>query len=513
MAFRGGVTYCADAAAHAMSTESLTGASARGGVYVLIRRVAANAIRLGAVAVLARRLDRGEFGVVALAQLAVSLLTVFGTGGVITYIVCDREADWQARTSPAFWLNLALTTASCAVALALLPLVQYVYGEPLLGQVLLVILATYFVTQLRMVPEALLQRRLAFRVLAVRDTARDFSTAAVAVAMALGGFGVWSLVVPNLVVAPLDVAFTAWQARFWPSRSLGRGSWSRIFRFTRSVIAEQLLSFIGNETDTAIVGKVMGTAVVGVYNLAYQLANLIGKNVSAVLTMVSTPALAAAFERRTGIGSPYRKMMRVLSLISTPLLLGMFVLADELIGLVYGPKWSDAVPLLRIFIVSTLVRSVTSPSGAVFNVVGRPELSMKIALGFVALYVPALVLFSRWGLVPFALCVAAARFIVGLVSLYISLDLIAESKARVTDELIRPLIAGIAMAIAVWGVDRALIGAGVPAVVRIAAGAVVGAVVYLGAARLLAQRAFGEAMALIKDLARRRARVADKAAA
>jgi hypothetical protein len=49
--------------------------------------------------------------------------------------------------------------------------------------------------------------------------------------------------------------------------------------------------------------------------------------------------------------------------------------------------------------------------------------------------------------------------------------------------------------------------------VRIAAGAAVGAVVYLGAARLLAQRAFGESMALIKDLARRRARAADKAPA
>ena len=496
------------------ATESLAGASARGGVYILIRRVAANVIRIAAVAVLARKLDRHEFGVVALAQIAVSLLTVFGTGGVITYIVCDREDDWPTRVSPAFWLNLALTTASCAVALAVLPLVLYIYDEPQLGQILLVVLATYFVTQLRLVPEALLQRRFRFRVLAMRDTVRDFATAGVAVAMALGGFGVWSLVVPNLLCAPLDVAFTAWQARFWPRRALGRALWGRIFRYTRSVIAEQLLSFVGNETDTAIVGKVMGSSVVGVYNLAYQLANLIGKNVSAVLTMVSTPALAAAFERKTGLGSPYRKMMRVLSLISTPLLLGMFVLADELIALLYGPRWSDAVPLLRIFIVSTLVRSVTSPSGAVFNVVGRPELSMKIALWFVVLYVPALVLFSRWGLIAFALCVAASRFIVGLVSLYISLDLIAESKARVTGELVRPVIAGIAMAAVAWWLDRALERAGVPIPARLAACAVAGGAVYLACARVVARRAFDEAVALIKDLAaRRKPRVADEAPA
>jgi O-antigen/teichoic acid export membrane protein len=486
--------------------ESLTGASARGGAYMLIRRLAANLIRIGAVAVLARNLERHEFGVVALAQIAVSLLTVFGSGGVITYLVCDRQDDWQARVSPAFWLNLALTTASCAIAIAALPVVDAIYGEPQLIAALVVVLATYFVTQLRLVPEALLQRQLRFRLIAARDTARDLLTASLAVAMALAGFGVWSLVVPNLCAAPLDLAFTTWQARFWPRPALGRAHWGRIFAYTRSVIAEQLLSFIGNETDTAIVGKVMGSAAVGVYNLAYQLANLIGKNVSAVLTLVSTPALATAFERKTGLGPPYRKMLRVLSLVSMPLLLGMFVLADELVGLVYGPAWSDAVPLLRIFIVATLVRSVTSPSGAVFNVVGRPELSMRIALGFVVIYLPALVVLSQLRVTLFALGVAAARIIVGLVSLYISLDLIGESKARVTAELARPLVAGVAMAAVVWLGNAALIDAGMPVAVRIATAALIGAAVYLAAIRLLARRALAELVAVVHELRRRRQR-------
>src|SRR5205085_9406056 len=112
-----------------------------------------------------------------------------------------------------------------------LPLVNYIYGEPQLAPALLIILATYFVTQLRMVPEALLQRQLQFRVVAMRDTVRDFVNAGLAIAMALGGFGVWSLVVPNLVVAPFDVAFTAWRVRFWPHRGLGRASWGRIFHY------------------------------------------------------------------------------------------------------------------------------------------------------------------------------------------------------------------------------------------------------------------------------------------
>lgn len=484
--------------------ESLTGTTARGGVYVLVRRLSANVLRIGAVAVLARQLTAHEFGVVALAQLAVSLLTVFGTGGVITYIICDREEDWETRLQPAFWLNLAMTIGSCAIAVACLPLVYAIYGEIEMIHALVVILATYFITQLRMVPEALLQRRLQFRILAMRDTARDFSTAVVAIVMALSGMGVWSLVLPNLVVAPLDVLFTTRMARFRPRLPLGRRAWPRIFRFTRSVMGEQFLTFVGNESDTAVVGKVMGSVVVGVYNLAYQLANLIGKNVSAVLTMVSTPALAAAFERKTGIGPPYRKMMRVLSLISTPLLLGMFVLADELVLLVYGPQWTATAPLLRIFIVSTLVRSVTSPSGAIFNVVGRPALSMQIVFWFLLLYLPGLVIFAQWGVIEMALFVAIARIIVGLVSLYVSLDLIEESKARVTDELLRPLVAGLAMAGGTWLANRGLYEAAWPVAARIPVVIFLGAIIYVAAVRVIARRAFDETLALAKQLLRRR---------
>lgn len=485
-------------------SESLTRTAARGGVYVLVRRLTANLLRIAAVAILARNLTKAEFGVVALAQMAVSLLTVFGSGGIATYIVCDREPDWETRVQPAFWLNLTLTTASCVIAIAFLPVLQLIYHQPQLTGVLLVILADYFIDQLKSVPDGLVQRRLGFRILAIRDTSRDFLAAGVGIAMALSGVGVWSLVLPNLAIVPLEVLFTMWAAKFRPRLTPGRAAWPRIFRFTRNVMGEQLLSFIGNEADTAVVGKVMGSEVLGVYNLAYQLANLIGKNVTAVLSMVSTPALAKAQERKTGLGAPYRRMLRALSLISTPLLLGMFVLAPELVQLVYGARWASVVPLLRLFIVFTLVRSVTSPSGVIFNVAGRPDLSVRIVLWFLVLYIPALLITSQFGVLELALCVTAARVIIGLVSLYMSLDLIDESKLRVTVELMRPLFAGLVMAISVWALGRGMIHLGWPGPLRIVIVATVGAMIYLAMISIIARRARDESFALLKAVLRRR---------
>ena len=177
----------------------------------------------------ARKLTPPEFGVVALAQMAVSLLTVFGSGGIITYIVCDRDADWEDRVHPAFWLNVTMATASCIFALVCLPLVQWLYHQPLIGQVLLVILADYFIDQLKMVPEALLQRQLKFRMLAIRDTARDFLTAGLAVAMAIG----WSRRVEPRIAEPTGRATRkahihgSGQPGFSPRLVLGRAASGR----------------------------------------------------------------------------------------------------------------------------------------------------------------------------------------------------------------------------------------------------------------------------------------------
>lgn len=486
---------------------SLTTTTARSGIYILIRRILANGIRVVAIGILARELDASEFGVVAISVVAVNLLTVFGSGGIITYIVCDREPDWETRVNPAFWLNMTLAAAGCVMAIISLPLITWLFPQEHVAEVILICLAAYFIEQAKMAPEALLQRRLAFRALAIRDTGRDITSATLQVVFALAGFGVWSLVLPNLIIAPLAVLFTARAAKFVPRRELGRTSWPRIFGFTKSVMGEQILSYVGNEVDTAIVARTLGSATVGVYNLAYQLANLIGRTLSAVLTLVTTPSLAAAFERKTGLGAPYRKMMRVLSLMTTPLLLGMFVLANELVAVIYGPKWESAVPLLRIFIVFSLVRSVTSPSGAIFNVVGRPALSMHIVVWFLAVYTPALIVTAYYGdVIDIALCVAIARITVGFVSLYISLHLIDENKWRVTEELARPFLAGAVMSVAAWFANESFVSMGWPVAARLVAVSVLGGLVYLAAILVIARRAFDETISLIKDLVRRKRR-------
>ncbi len=327
--------------------------------WMLLRRVAANLVRLAAVAVLARHLSPAEFGVVALAQVVLQFITLVGEGGIGTYVIYDAEVGREERAHAAFWLNLVLTVLQAALCLALLPLVGPLFDSAQVTGILAALVAVFFVRQLAIVPEALLQRDLRHPVLARRDIVVDLASAALSVVLVLAGAGVWSLVVPALVLEPLRLLVAVVTAQWRPRRPFHTAQWRRILRYTAPLMGSNVLIPVTNDGDTLLVGRLLGATTVGFYNVAWQLSNLVGRNVTTVVSSVTMPALALLRDDRDRLRAAYLRMVGFLSVVCLPLLVGMAVLAGDLVPTLYGPRWQPAVTLLRIFVVFTLVRSLT----------------------------------------------------------------------------------------------------------------------------------------------------------
>ena len=446
--------------------------------WLFARRLSANVIRLVAVAVLARHLSPAEFGIVALAQVLLQFATVVGEAGIGTYVVYDHGERREDRVRATFWLNLAVTTVQAALCLALLPVASLVFDEGQIVAVLAALIGVFFVRQLAIVPEALVQRDLRHRVLARRDIALDVVTAAASVALAVGGAGVWSLVLPSVVVEPVRVAIAFGCARWRPRLPLGTGEWRRILRYTAPLMGSNVLLPIMNDGDTLVVGKVLGTTAVGHYNVAWQLSNLIGRNVTAVVSSVTMPALALLRDDPDRLRAAYLRMVRFLGLTCFPLLVGMAVVAGDLIPTVYGPRWEPAVDLLRIFVAFTLVRSVTSPSSMVYNVTGRPGIGFKVTAWFTPVYVVAVVVGSRWGAAGIATAVALVRITTALVDTHLAAGQIGLRLRAVVQTVQAAAALTAVMGAAVWLARQVLANNGVGPGGRLAASVALGAAVY-----------------------------------
>lgn len=380
------------------------------------RMLFTGALHLGVMAILARELTPAQFGLVALAQVLLRIFTVVGQDGVGSFVIYDNEVGREERVEAAFWMDVTLSIIASLCGLLLVPAAVCFYGEPGLQHLLIALLLRYPIDSISQVPDAILKKRLDFQKLAIRDAVLDVLVSLGSVVLALTGWGVWSLVVPGIVASPVRAVIVLRMARWRPSARIHVRLWPRVFSFSANAIGASITGFVLNEGDTLIIGKLLGAHALGIYNLAWQSANLVGRNVTGIVGKLTLPALSVVSGNHDRLRAAAFRIFRLIAITAFPLLIGLFVVADEFILTVYGPQWEEAILPLRILILFALRHAALSPAGSVYVTVGRPDFGFKLGLITAPLYLVSIWVGSYFGIVGVAVGVTAVRTLMGLVS-------------------------------------------------------------------------------------------------
>jgi len=406
-------------------------------------------------------------------------MLLFTEGGAGTYIVrfeARDPDDLEDEARAVFWFNQAFTIAQVALLLAAIPLAQRVFHEPAIAGPLLVLGAAFLVRQLSVVPEALARRNFAYRGLVARDLVTNVVSSAITVVMALRGFGVYSIVLPNLLIEPVRLLLLLRLTRFNPGWQLRVAQWRSIYNFTKHLIGTEVIFLVLNDSDTLLIGAVLGPEAVGLYSLAWLLASLVGRNVVSVVTDVATPTMAEA-HRRGDLTAVYTKSLQILGTLTLPPQLLLAACAPIVIAVLYGPGYEGAVPVLIVLAIFMAVRGVTSMTGPVFSVLGTPRTGFLLSLATMPPYLAGIVLGAHFGVVGVALAVAGVRIVGGLWGLGLSIARLDGGGWTIVSASARSLPGALAGAAAAWLTQSAL--AQLEPVTRLGAAGLVGMLVSL----------------------------------
>jgi len=436
-------------------------------------------INLGVMAILARQLTPADFGLVALAMVVLRFMTILAASGVGDYVIYDNKEGREERAQAAFWMDISLSAAIVGLGVLAIPLVTRFYKDPGLGTVLLALAFRYLLSQFSVVPDALIKKSLDFHKLVIRDTVLEIFSSLASVFMALTGWGVWSLVIPGLICAPMRAVMVWFMAAWHPKFPLRVHLWRVVFRYSINIIGTNFANSVVAEGDTLIVGKALGTAQVGLYNLAWQNANAVSRNVSTTAGKLAMPALSSVSENLERLRTNFNRMFRLIGIVSFPLLIGLFVVADLFILTIYGPQWEPSVLPLRILIVYAIRHSVGSPASVIYNVVGRPEIGLRFNLCFIPFYLISIWAGSLHGIVGVAIGVTVVRTLGGLVGFWIASFLIKERFFELLRQLFQPFCASVVMGLVVLGARTALEFTSVPQVAELFLLVGIGGCVYL----------------------------------
>jgi PST family polysaccharide transporter len=388
----------------------------------------------------ARLLLPADLGVFALAALALAILGLVRNLGLSAAIVRDPGLT-EERQSAAFWLSAALgLLLALGLAAAARPLALWL-GEPALARALWWLAPAFLLESLGATHDALLERRRDYRSRALRDGLATLLGAGVALGLAWAGAGLLALVAQRLVASALSTAFL-WAAVRWAPRPVAPPADVRaLLAFGLPLAGATALTWLAGNLDRLLVGRFLGAAALGAYALAYTVARGPGSLVQAVLGTILFPELSHLRGDVPRVRSVY---LASLAHVTAALLLPLSILcalAPAFVHAVYGPQWSAAAPVVRLFALVAAVPIVTTTATWLMASQGRATHLLLSSLASCVLVAVGFALGLRWGLVGLAAAYAAATLAHGVpfaLFAFRSVGLTARTAARA---LLGPLLA------------------------------------------------------------------------
>jgi O-antigen/teichoic acid export membrane protein len=459
----------------------------RGSAWLALSYGGGQLVSLVSTAVLAHFLAPSAFGVVALASVAIVAVTTLQESGLGLAMIHKRdEVERAAGTTLVFSVVMGLLLYAAAFFVA--PLLAHIFRQPSLTNVIRVLATLLIARGIGMVPGVLIERELRFRARAKGELTGAAVQAAVAIPLAVAGAGVWSLVAAQVASAGVTSLVYWLLAPFIPSPRLF--SWPllrELGRFGRYVTAANILALIDQNVDTATVGRLLGAADVGYYNLAWRLCNLPATGIGYVLGRVMFPAYATMRDDLEAFRATFLTNVRRVALASLPIGVGILIAAEPIVVGIFGAKWRPAVVPLQILAVFGIVRSFAGTTGAVFQASGRPQIVTWLNVLHLAVLCAGLfTLTPRFGLNGAADAVTAAALVTLVVSYRYALRILELPFARLTHEVARPLICSVPLAVTLAAI---LVGTrGVDSGTRLAILIVGGACVYAATLATVARR-------------------------
>jgi len=393
--------------------------AAAGVFWVGVSTAANNFFKLVITYVLARMLDPAHFGLVSMANLAIDFLNMFREMGFASALIY-RKGDIRKAADTTFITILAIAAVLFLLAFAGAPLAAVFFRTSELTPVLRVLSLNILISAFGQVQLSLLAKNLAFRERLLPDLVPTVVYGVLAVALALMGMGVWSLVIAKLVDSALT-ALLSWLVVPWwrPRLRFDRQEARELFDYGKHVVGSGVLIYFITNLDNTFVGRVLGEEQLGYYGFAYTQANVPATQISRIVGQVLFPAYSKIQDNIEALRSAFFRTMHYVSLVTIPLSVGMIAFAGPFVDTLYGQRWAQAIVPLQWLGVYGLLRAIAVNFGSVFKAGGKPQWLTYIALLRLAvmgtLLYPATLYYGIVGVSVLSAFVAIADFTLSVV--------------------------------------------------------------------------------------------------
>ncbi len=386
------------------------------------------------------------FGLYAVSQIVLAVLLSANELGVSAAII-RWEGDIRSFARTVFTLSVVSSTVIYVGLYACAPAIARLLGSPDATFMLRILCLCVIIDGLASVPLALLTREFAQGRRMLVNLANFVVSTGVTVWLAFSGQGAMSFAWGSLAgcIVALIVAMVAAPMFVLPGWNTADAR--QLLQFGLPLAGASLLTLGVFNVDSAIVGATLGPAMLGLYQLAFNISSWPVSSISQAVQRVSFAGFSRVADSGRGLTDAFSRALGLLMALTVPACVLLATTAEPLIRAVYGERWVGAAHALSLLAMLGLLRVAYGLFYDAMAAVGKRNTLMAIQGIWLVTLIPVLLVGARLGGITGVAAghVVVAAALVGPAFLW-ALSRAGIPVASMARACLRPALGGVLMA-------------------------------------------------------------------
>lgn len=359
--------------------ENLKNKAIKGVAWNFIGTSANKIIQFAITLVLARLLTPSDYGLIGMLGFFIGIANTFIDSGFSSALIQHKDRKNEDYCT-VFYVNFGMSCLMYGILYISAPWIAGFYNHPILVNIIRVYSLTLIIGALTAINNVQLTIDLNYKTSTLVSSIAALMSGITGIVFAYLSYGVWALVIQQIVFALLKTGLLFYYVKWVPSLSFSIESFRKLFGYGSKLLGASLISTIYSQMYPLVIGKQFPSSDLGYVTRAQNFNEVITANITNIFGQVAFPVLARVQDDDQTLLRMYNKYMHMSSFVIFPLVLFLCGIAKPMILFLLTEKWAPCILLLQILSFGYLWEGIIKINLNLLYVKGRTDLVLKLEI-------------------------------------------------------------------------------------------------------------------------------------